>query len=432
MNVGLISPQGIFYKNQLVQELEETIQRFKVVWSGLSSGLLTTAALTPANYQIAVIDENVESIDFEADYDLVGITFMTQQATRAYEIADRFRRQGVTVVLGGIHPTILPEEAINHADSVVIGEAEYVWPELIRDFEHQRLRPFYQSHRRVDLKDSPVPRYDLIRDKGYKNIWIQTSRGCPHDCEFCAASKIFGRQYRRKTTAQVIAEVKLVKEIFGNNVMISFSDDNFFVDRSKTLDLLNALIPLKVKWCAQSDISIADKEALLDLLRPSGCMLLFIGFESLHGDNLRNIDKHNWKLRRLAGYSEGIRRLQTRGIPVMGSFIIGLENDTQTVFDHLKEFVIDNYLADSYISILTPYPGTALRQRLEKENRILANLWDFYTGTDVNIIHKKLTKKEMEHALVDILQTVYAPEVRLRTMTYFKDIYRELGKHTQL
>jgi len=408
------------------------LHRIRAFWSGFCPGLLTVAALTPGEYLIAVIDENVESIDFEVDYDLVGITFMTQQATRAYEIADRFRRQGVTVVLGGIHPTILPEEAINHADSVVIGEAEYVWPELIRDFEHQRLRPFYQSHRRVDLKDSPVPRYDLIRDKGYKNIWIQTSRGCPHDCEFCAASKIFGRQYRRKTTAQVIAEVKLVKEIFGNNVMISFSDDNFFVDRSKTLDLLNALIPLKVKWGTQSDISIADKEALLDLLRPSGCMLLFIGFESLHGDNLRNIDKHNWKLRRLAGYSEGIRRLQTRGIPVMGSFIIGLENDTQTVFDQLKKFIIDSCLAETNIGILTPFPGTALRQRLEKENRILPNLWDFYTGTDVNIIHKKLTKEEMEHALVDILQTVYAPEVRLRTMTYFKNIYRELGKHTQL
>ncbi len=428
MKIALISPKGSFMSksNPAFYSSTNVLESFRNTWSGLGPGLLIIAALTPPSFDIEVIDENVETINFSNTYNLIAISFMTQQATRAYQIADKFKEMNVKVVLGGIHATVLPEEAKRHADSVIIGEAEYLWPEFINDFKKNKIKPFYKSDKIVDLKDSPIPRYDLIKNKNYKIIWIQTTRGCPHDCEFCAASKVFGFKYRKKSIEQVIEEVKLVQKIIGNNVRIVFGDDNFFVNESYSIAMLERLIPLKIRWGAQTDISIAKKDKILNLLYKSGCLQFFIGFESLSEQNLRGLDKRGWKLKQLKNYSEYIRKIQSYGIGVMGAFILGLDHDDISVFKKLEDFIIKNYLADTQISILTPLPSTPLRNRLEKEKRILPTKWENYTGWDVNFIHKTLSKEQLENGVLNIYRNINDKKVYFEKMEYYKKIHRKL------
>lgn len=433
MRMCLISPKGNFLSKNSVAFKKfyantKFIESFRNTWSGLSPGLLIVAALTPPTYEIELIDENIDTINFSTNFDLVAISFMTQQAIRAYQIADEFRKRNVKVVLGGIHAMAMPEEAKQHADSVIVGEAEYLWPEFIDDFENNKIKPFYKSEKEVDLKDSPIPRYDLIKNNNYKTIWIQTSRGCPHDCEFCAASKIYGNKYRKKTVEQVIEEVKLVQKIFGNSIKIGFSDDNFFVNEKYSTAILEKLIPLKIRWGTQTDISIAKKDNILKLLYKSGCTHLFIGFESLFEQNLKEIDKQGWKHKQLKKYSEYIKKIQSYGMGIMGAFIVGLENDEFSVFKKTEDFILNNYLADAQIAILTPLPGTRLRKRLEREKRILPTQWDNYTFWDVNFIHKTLTKRQLENGLFEIYKNLNNERVYLRKARHFKEIQKNLIK----
>ena len=210
MNIALISPKSNFLgHNKELQKLwlkSDYISTYRKEWSGCTASLALIAALTPIKHNTDIYDENIESINFSHEYDLVGISCMTQQATRAYQIANKFRNMGIKVVMGGIHPSTIPEESINYADSIVIGEAENVWKEILNDFEKHQLQDFYKSNTPVNLSDSPVPRYDLLNGKDYLVHWVQTSRGCPHDCVFCAASKIYGYKYRNKPVEHVIEE----------------------------------------------------------------------------------------------------------------------------------------------------------------------------------------------------------------------------------
>ena len=325
MNIGLISPQGKFGgNNKYFQDWCNSptsgwLDAYKDYFGGFSTGLLVVAALTPDKHQVELVDENVDEIDFDREYDLVGISYMTQQATRAYAIADQFRKRKRKVVLGGIHPTVLPEEAKIHADSVVVGEVEYLWEKVLRDLEANRLQEFYRSEEPVDMKDSPLPRFDLLDPKKYSSLLLQTSRGCPHDCEFCAASKVYGRKYREKSTAQVLREIEYGKSLFGN-VPFYLWDDNFFVSKGRRRELLEQLTSLQIRWLSQTDISIAEHDDLLSLAYQSGCILLFIGFESLRGENLRQIDDRQWKYRYLSKYAEYIEKIQSHGIRVQGGF----------------------------------------------------------------------------------------------------------------
>lgn len=430
MRIGLISPKAPFLS--LNPKFNEFWSRSKFTntyrqnWSGIGSGLLIIASLTPPTYEIEVIDENIDTIDFSRKYDIVGITAMTQQAIRAYQIADEFRKRNVKVVIGGIHATVLPEEAKEHADSVVIGEAEYLWPKLIEDFENDILKFYYKNENTVNLIDSPIPRYDLLRLKQYSVCWIQTTRGCPHDCEFCAASNIYGDKYRNKNIEQVINEIKFIKEKLGF-IRIGFGDDNLLADKKKSKEFLEQLIPLNIRWAGQTDISIAEDEYLLKLLTKSGCTFLFIGFESLSEDNLKLVDnKNKWKLNKFKNYKTYIKNIQSYGIGIMGSFIIGLDNDDISVFNKIIDFVIENNLYDVQVSILTPLPGTRLRERMEKEGRLLPTKWDNYTLCDVNFIHDKLSKEEIEHGAYEVYTKVNSQEVYMKKMEYFKEIHKNL------
>lgn len=427
MKIGLISPKEMIIGDEEFMSLFEGVSKtymFRPKLSGAGLGLLIIAALTPPEFEIELIDENSNSIPWENHYDLIGITANTSQATRAYEIADRFRGKGTTVVMGGIHATVFPNEAKEHADSVVVGEAENTWRKLIEDYRHNQLRPFYKENNAIDLSLSPIPRYDLLKKKKNDVIWVQISRGCPHDCEFCAASRVYGRKYRRKDTNQIVQEIELIQNIW-DKPQINFADDNMFVDRKYSTLLLNKLATLNIRYFAQSDISIADNEDFLKLVKDSGCNILFIGFETLSQKGLRQINNNNWKARYLRHYEEYIERIQTLGIGVMGAFVIGLDSDDISIFDRIADFIIGNNLYAAQITILTPVPGSRLRDRLLAENRIQnINDWTKYTFTEVNFIPRNMTVSQLRNGYMSIHRKIYSNEAYTQRMDYFKNIYK--------
>jgi radical SAM superfamily enzyme YgiQ (UPF0313 family) len=435
MKLALITPKSVFFSNddRIARLFESNVKIAadsflmpqRGSWSGGSLGLLIVAALTPPDFEIIYIDENYEEINFDAGYDLVGISAMTQQAARAYEIADEFRKRRVKVVAGGIHATVMPEEAKEHTDAVVIGEAENTWPELIDDFGKKKMKSFYISTAPADLTKSPIPKYDLLAKYDYKIPWIQTSRGCPRDCEFCAASKVYGKKHRHKTVDQVMREINYVRGLW-NEPLIYFADDNMFLNRSYAYELVTRLKNTELRWLAQTDVSAIEDDEFLDLLRVSHCKMLFLGFETLSHEG--KIDKHGWKQKRIEKYPEIIKRVQSRGIGVLGSFIIGLDSDDSSIFESLSDFIINNRLYAAQVFVLTPLPGTRLRERLLKENRILSSDWAKYTFFDVNFMPKKIKPEELQAGILEIYKRIYTKEARMAVVNHFKKIYTTLYK----
>jgi radical SAM superfamily enzyme YgiQ (UPF0313 family) len=429
MRIALISPRVNFTTN--IKDLEEfwyssnEAVPYRKLWSGVSSALLIVAALTPSSYDVQFIDENEEEIDYSEEYDLVGISAMTQQIMRAYEIADNFRKRNVTVVMGGIHPTLLPEEAIQHSDSVAIGEAEYIWDKILIDIKNGQLKQYYKSDKVVNLNDSPTPRYDLLKKYNYHQICLQTSRGCPHDCDYCSASKIYGQRYRTKSVDRVISEIKIIKNIIGDPIYF-ISDDNLFVDENRSVQLLEEITLLNIRWHGQCDISIGKNDNLLKLIRKSGCSFLFIGLESITMEGLINIDREGWKYKQLRNYKSYIQNIQQNGIGVMGAFMIGLDSDDISVFDKIYLFIKENDLYAASVTIITPVPGTRLRERLKKERRLLETSWENYTGYNINFRPQKMTIREMEVGIVQLYQKIYQKDLFYKKMKYFKEIQKRL------
>ena len=437
MKIAFVNPKGTsFGMNEKYKQFWNSIQeldRHTLIstrldfWSGFSLGLLILAALTPEEHEIRIIDENIEKVNFNEWFDLVCISVITQTATRAYYLGDKFRQNDCKVIIGGIHATVMPEEAIEHADSVVMGEGEGLWDTILEDLANGKLRKYYKADGYYDLRKSPVPRYDLLDVERYKMLWIQTSRGCPHDCEFCAASKVFGLKYRHKTVDQIITEIEYVIDIWGN-YQINFADDNIFVNKRYAMNLLDRIAPLRIRWAASTDVSIGYDENFLEKLRRSGCTVLLIGFESINEENLKGLNKNDWKRRRVKDYPKLIQRIQSHGIGIMGAFIVGFDNDKGSVFDDLANFILDNNLYASQIAVLTPLPGTRLRERLSMQNRLLESSWDKYTFLDVNYVPKHLTIDELEAGVLGIYRRVYSKEARLSVIKHFKQTFCHMAK----
>ncbi len=431
MKLALISPAATplsrFVALRMFWNSSEYTKSYRETWLGISAGILTIAGLTPDSFDIKVIDENFEEIDFETDYNLVGISAMTQQANRAYEIARRFREKKIPVVIGGIHATTCAEEAQAHCDSVVVGEAEYLWPELLDDFRKGKLKTLYNSARIVDLKDAPIPRYDLLKKNRYKTIWMQSTRGCPRNCEFCCVTEEYGTAYRGKSLEQILEEINLIKK-FHSRARIGFSDENLLLNKKKSKQLLEKLASMKVRFHAQSDVSLARHEETLVLLKKAGCINVLIGFESLSEKSLENIDAHGWKRRQLNSYADCVEKVQSYGIGVVGAFIVGLDGDDTTTFKKTSDFIIDNRVYDAQITISTPLPNTRLRDRLEKENRLLPTTWEDYTLCDVTFKHPTLSKKELEDGLLDIYKSIHTEEVQGAKIDHFSEIFKNLRR----
>lgn len=340
-------------------------------------GLAILASLAPPDVEIWLTDENLAPVDFERTADLVGITATTQTASRAYQLADGFRARGVKVVLGGMHPTALPVEAGQHADAVVVGEAEEVWGQLLADLKESRLQPIYRGQGHPQLAGLPAPRRDLFKREGYAfPDTMYTTRGCPNGCTFCSVTSFFGRSYRSRPLEQVQNEV----EGLGDGRLVFFVDDNIVADADRAKRLFRALVPYKLAWMGQATITVARDEDLLTAAAASGCFGLFIGFESLSPASLRSVGK---RCNVVEEYEEAIKRIHAHGIGVLGAFIFGLDHDTEDVFEVTVRFAQRTHLEGAQFNVLTPYPGTPLMAALEREGRILTREWDQYAANQV-------------------------------------------------
>ena len=370
--------------------------------------LLIVSALTPKDIEIEIIDENIEKIDFETPIDLVGITTMTASAPRAYEIADTFRERGVPVVMGGIHVTALPQEAAQHADAVVIGEAEGSWERLLQDFRRggkEALTQFYQNHKRPDPASIPLPRRELVKNKGYLlSRFLQLSRGCPFDCYFCSVSKFFGKKFRFRPVKNVIEEVKGIVGKSLKTRFLGFLDDNIVGNITYARELFKALIPYNLLWIGQASINIARHEEILQLAAASGCKGLFIGFESIAEASLGEANKSQNEIR---FYEKAIKKIHQFGIAIEGAFIFGFDNDDKSIFRKTVKFIEKVKLDVVQFSILTPLPGTRLQEKLEKEGRIIDRNWSNYDLSHPVFQPKLMTPQELKQGLDWAYKKVY-------------------------
>jgi radical SAM superfamily enzyme YgiQ (UPF0313 family) len=356
----------------------------------LSLGLI--GALTPRDVSVHYIDENIEDINFDDGADLVGITAMTSTAPRAYKIASEFRKRGAKVVLGGIHPSVLPDEALRYCDSVVIGEVEPVWHQVLEDFKNKELKPRYQAQELPDVAKIPFPRRELFQGKKYLiTSLLQITRGCPFDCTFCSANLFSGRTFRTRPVESVVAELEQT-----NSKFIGFLDDNIVGNRVYAKELFRALIPLKIKWLGQASLTLADDDELLDLARKSGCKGLFIGLESITAEGLAEVNKRYQKASLM---SEKVKKIRDHGILIEGSFILGLDSDDTSVFERTVEFSKENKLEVASWGVLTPYPGTPLQKRLIEENRIISYDWRLYTCGRTVFKPKNMTVEQLQEGL---------------------------------
>jgi radical SAM superfamily enzyme YgiQ (UPF0313 family) len=431
VKIGLIAMSGVRVRSRELVELGVTLPGFvnrgKVIASLPSLGLLVVAALTPPEYEVVYleVDAMPETLP---DFDLVGISTFSAQAYEAYALADRYRARGTTVVLGGIHPTLLPEEALQHADAVVCGGAEEAWPALLNDFRNGRLRPIYRgSNRNFYSGGTPVmPRFELLRGRPYNRITIQTSRGCPLDCDFCAASKTFTPRYEQKRVADVEREVARVVSLF-DRPFLEFADDNSFVNRQWSEDFLRMLAKYELRWFTETDVRVAGHPGIPRLLHEAGCSQVLIGLESPQAKSLAGIDRSNWKAKRRGDYLRAIDALQGAGVTVNGCFIVGLDADTPAIFEQVRDFVRESGLIEVQVTVLTPFPGTRLYDRLKGEGRLLQErFWDRCTLFDVNYIPMQMTVEELESGVRWLFQELYSDEATNRRKRHYVELVKGL------
>lgn len=341
-------------------------------FSMLSS--LTVAAAMPPDVETRVVDEDVEPVDFDKDADVVGITFMTYNAPRAYEIGDEFRRRGKVVIVGGYHPTFRPDEAACHADAVCVGEAEGAVPRMIADLRAGTLRPIYHGGT-PSLAGLRVPDRRLIRRGAYITPdALQATRGCPYACTFCSVAAFCRHEFRTRPVDEVLAELA------GLGRRVLFVDDNIIGNRDFALELFARMAPLKRQWCSQCSIRIADDPELLRRAAESGCIALFLGLESLREGNLRAWRKTT---NRAGDYARAIARLHAAGIGVYAGFVFGMDDDDPAVFGRTLEFLDAARVDVLQSTILTPFPGTPLFDEMERQGRIRTRDWGLYDFSHV-------------------------------------------------
>jgi radical SAM superfamily enzyme YgiQ (UPF0313 family) len=362
--------------------------------------LAILAALTPPDIEIKVTDELVEDIDFACPADLVAISTNSSNAPRAYAVAELFRKKGAKVIMGGIHPSVMPEEVLQHADSVLIGEAEDMWQGILDDFRQGRMQRLYRCEAYPDPAHIPNGRWDLLSTRRYYvPRTFQTSRGCPHGCSFCSSTQFFGVRHRCRPVGKVIEELR---EYRGRIAV--FVDDNISGNPAYSRELFTAMRKIKKRWVAQSSIGIAQDNGLLRLAAESGCEGLLIGFESVNEKNSGDVRK----LRKAGDYAAHIREIKSHGIGVHGSFIFGFDNDTPEVFESTLRFVMENRLEVANFCKLTPYPGTRLFEEMRAQGRLLHTDWEKYDRYNIVFRPKNLSEAELKEKTLDVYLKTYS------------------------
>jgi radical SAM superfamily enzyme YgiQ (UPF0313 family) len=427
MRIALIAMSGVRVCNEDLTRVGMTlpgfVERSKVIASLPSLSLLTLAGMTPERFDVEYHEiADLRDAATLPECDLAAISTYTAQAKDAYALAARYREKGVATVMGGLHATVLPDEVLRHCDAVVVGEGELSWPTLLEDAERGRLQRRYEPNgRQFDLADAPVPRFDLALPTKYNRFTVQTQRGCPRRCEFCASSVLLSRRYKVKPVAKIIDEIRAIKRVWARP-FIEFADDNSFVNRNHARALMDELGGEDIRWFAETDISIADDPDLLARMRAAGCAQLLIGLESPTVTGVEGLElRRNWKRGRHEGYKAAIERIQSAGIAVIGCFILGLDGDTDEVFDAVWRFAEESALYQVQITVLTPFPGTPLYERLRSEGRLLgADPWERSTLFDVNFEPRNMTVQQLEHGLIDLAGRLYSDEATRRRRSAFR------------
>ena len=434
MKLGLIAMSGVRAHNPELTALGLTlpgfVERNKVIASLPSLGLLTLAGLTPPEIDVQYLEvSDIKDVaGLPGEFDAVAISSFSAQIQEAYELADRYRAAGTRVILGGLHVSALPREAQAHADAVVIGEGEPVWPEIMSDllWAGGKLKSIYDARpREYSLAESPMPRFDLLDIDRYNRLTVQTQRGCPLRCEFCAASMRIASVYKVKPVDRVIAEIHAIKSLW-KRPFIEFADDNTFVNKNHSRELLRALMKENVRWFTETDISVADDVELLNMLRDAGCAEILIGFESATFSGVDGLEQRtNWKAKRVDSYLDAIRRIQDVGVRVNGCFILGLDGTGPEAFEEIWNFVHQSQLWDVQITVQTAFPGTPLYDRLKSERRILHDeAWELCTLFDVNFKPAKMSVEELEAGFRSLVSRIYSDECTHQRRSEFHRNYR--------
>ena len=433
-HIGLIAMSGVRAHNAELTALGLTLPGFvdrnRIIASLPSLGLLTLAGQTPARFEVSYheIADLKKLPELPIDFDLVAISTFTAQFYEACEVADFYQHKGIPVVMGGITVSSLWEQAKEHCTSVVIGEGEMTWPELLADFERGALKPVYRPRGEFSLADAPMPRFDLLDPEKYNRLTVQTSRGCPHRCEFCASSILLTSRYKIKPVARVMAEIAEIKKIW-DHPFIEFADDNSFVQRSHYKELLRALIPQHVRWFTEADVGIAQDDELLGLMRDAGCQQVLIGLESPRRQGLPGLElRSDWKVRQLESYKAAIALIQSYGITVNGCFILGLDGQTPEIFEDVLQFVRESGLYEVQVTFLTAFPGTPLYSRLKREGRIVRdNAWELCTLFDINFQPKDMSLAQLQQGFLGLVKALYsAEETRSRRLKF-----KQMLKHSE-
>lgn len=383
------------------------------------------AAVTPEKYDLQIIDEQYQEIDFNADAWLVALSAQTPIAPRAYEVAKAFKKRGITTVMGGVHASTRPDEALQFVDAVIIGEGEFVWPQVLRDLENGRLQPTYEGGTSYNLKALPWPRRDLINARHYIPLtMIETTRGCPHKCDFCGVSRFFGHRYRKRPVEDVIAEIQSIFSsgmrhgfnrflarmgldlpYFIERRLIYFIDSNFAADMNYTRTLMDALEEIDVLWWAHTTVDVAKDDDFLVRMRRSGCIAINIGFETLSSENLKIMHK---SFAKKFDYEKAIERIHDHGIGIMGTFVVGFDNEDVSIFDEIYDFIYRNSLDWALVFIRTPYPGTSLFEDMKSEGRIITQDWEKYDTLNCVFTPKGMSIESLEKGQRSIWKEIFS------------------------
>jgi radical SAM superfamily enzyme YgiQ (UPF0313 family) len=442
--IGLIAMSGVRAHNEELTRLGLTLPGFvdrnRIIASLPSLGLLTLAGLTPRKFEVEYheIADLRKETELPEHFDLVAISTFTAQLKEAWRIADLYRSKNIPVVMGGIPVSSLPEDTKEHCASVVVGEGEPLWPEVLDDFERGRLKPFYVQTPRggFDLREGPMPRFDLLDPGKYNRITVQTSRGCPHRCDFCASSILLTPRYKVKPVEKVIAEIHEIKKIWPRP-FIEFADDNSFVHREHYKRLLRELVKERIRWFTEADVKVAEDDELLGLMRDSGCQQVLIGLESPRKASLDGLELHNnWKMRQRDSYLAAIRKIQSYGITVNGCFILGLDGDTPEAFDDVLNFVRESGLYEVQVTFLTAFPGTPLYHRLKQAGRIIRDrAWELCTLFDINITPQNMSVEQLQTGFLHLAQRLYSTEETNDRRRKFKASLKtspNFGRHAEV
>lgn len=419
MRIGFLALSGIRAHDPELLALGLTlpgfVNRSKAIASLPSLGLLYLAACTPPGHELEYFEAEADGSEPSGIYDcdLVAISTFSAQVFEAYAIARRLRAAGVRVAMGGLHVTAMPAEAAMVADYVIVGEGEQVWPAVVAAAVRREPPCIFRAadYPDVDAAQLPVPRYDLLGDRPYNRFTVQTSRGCPWRCDFCASNVMLGQRYRKRPVADVIRDIHAITQV-RPHAFIEFADDNTFVDKKWGKELCRQLAPLHLRWFTETDISVADDPELLDLMRVAGCRQVLIGLESPAGGPLQGIEaKANFKARTADGYLEALRRIQSHGITVNGCFILGLDGHTPRIFEEVLAFARLVPLYDVQITVLTAFPGTPLYDRLLREGRIIEpSRWDLCTLFDVNYEPRGMSVRDLREGIYWLTERLYSGE----------------------